>query len=556
MFMSKGTGDQNGNSSDLDQDERKRRRAQIQEDYLEESANVSVKGQFSSTKALETMSKMVPQESRFSYCKPYARKVTELTAFHGVVMCLILTNAAIIGYTSEMDIKWHLETFSSNEKFKNPPTEFAHFTRLQDIFRVLFAVELVMRLVAEEFEFFLGPDRKRNVFDAVVVVSSVVDLALSSLSDLSLLRVLRLIRVVRSLRVIRVLRYAHNLRSLRLMMGALAESTVPLFWAALIVCLITYVFAVIFMQAVVVYTETPGASWDMVRFSETYFGTLPLAVITLFSAATGGVSWWEVANHWIDIGWFYGGVFVFYIFFMVLAAMNIVTGIFVNDALEATSRDNDLMVQRLVEQSQRDFEDLQTLFKRLNSNGSDVLTYTAFASQLRDDDVKVIFARLGIDISDAESFFYCLDVDNNQALEIDEFVMGCIRFKGSKGSFHMELTVQRMQNMLKQQLKCHRESKHHLANLEYVVSDIQKRLGAEGENVKVAPCAGPAVREDNCEADEDVRPETSITCHVRDRSQVLGSCCQTRSPVLSRSRAFMTEEHASRASLMEDTLLC
>ena len=66
------------------------------------------------------------------------------------------------------------------------------------------------------------------------------------------------------------------------------------------------------------------------------------------------------------------------------------------------------MVQQLVAESRHDFQDLRDLFKRLSTEGSDVLTLTQFASQLRDDEVKVIFARPGVDVTDAEAFFRVL----------------------------------------------------------------------------------------------------------------------------------------------------
>jgi len=450
---------------DEEEEEKKHRRERIKDDYRQEGS----KGDKQQPRALQKLNNVVLIRTN-TCCAFYARMITDKTAFHAVVMFLILANAAFIGYTSESDLG---VIFNDEEAFDLAQRPWAD--TMEYIFTASFTTELLLRLVAQECQFFVGPDRKWNVFDSFVVIATILDLVLQGLSDLSVFRVLRLVRVVRSLRMISVLRYASNLRSLRLMVGAITESAVPLFWAALCVCLITYVFAVIFMQAVAVYAidAHPGDP-SLLKFGS-YFGTLPVAVLTLFAAATGGLSSWEVANLLTRIGWGFACLFIFYIFFMVLAAMNIVTGIFVNDALEVAARDNDLMISRFVEQSQRDFEDLQQLFLRLTMDGV-TLSLSDFTSQLKNDDVRVIFARLGIDVTDAESFFHCLDVDGSEALEIDEFVMGCLRFKGSRNSFHLEVCVQRVQQMLKRQTVCQVEVNQKLASLELATTDIQQRL--------------------------------------------------------------------------------
>merc|ERR1712136_450074 len=92
---------------------------------------------------------------------------------------------------------------------------------------------------------------------------------------------------------------------------------------------------------------------------------------------SGGVSWWEVVQLLLEISDLYGVLFVLYVATMVLALLNIVTGHFVDQ-----------------------------------------------------DHVKIILSVLGLQITDAIALFKILDVDGSKEVEIDEFVMGCMRLKG------------------------------------------------------------------------------------------------------------------------------
>merc|ERR1712136_637056 len=75
---------------------------------------------------------------------------------------------------------------------------------------------------------------------------------------------------------------------------------------------------------------------------ETFFRSLPRTFLTLLMSISGGVSWSEVVEVLFDVGNAYAMLFVLYTAIMILALMNIVTGIFVNDAFEMGQLDHEL----------------------------------------------------------------------------------------------------------------------------------------------------------------------------------------------------------------------
>merc|ERR1712176_917636 len=106
-----------------------------------------------------------------------------------------------------------------------------------------------------------------------------------------------------------------------------------------------YIFAVATLTGVASYIGTAPAgdpvSYDLIVF----FKSLPMALLSFFMAVTDGVSWWQIEKLLLNISVGDGLIFVLFITIMVLIVMNIITSIFVNDALERAKMDKELISQ-------------------------------------------------------------------------------------------------------------------------------------------------------------------------------------------------------------------
>ena len=59
------------------------------------------------------------------------------------------------------------------------------------------------------------------------------------------------------------------------------------------------------------------------------------------------------------------------------------------------------------------------------------LAIARFEEKISEPAVREYFESLGLDIFDAWSFFKLLDLDAGGEVEIDEFLMGCLRLRGT-----------------------------------------------------------------------------------------------------------------------------
>jgi len=340
---------------------------------------------------------------------------------------LILLNAMAIGFTTNNELREAFDKIRGRHADVNTQAE---ILRVIDIvFTAMFCLELALKMAALEFRFFFATDWKWNVLDLVLVMISVVETILTNSSlQLSHIRVLRLFRVFRTLRVVREVPFFERLR---MMINAVANSVASLVWALVLLFSTIYMFSCVLLQGATQYISNGHDSEDPnISFLSSFFPDLLRTMITLFMTTTGGISWWEVEVVLWEVGWVYSALFVLYIAVMILALLNIVTGIFLNDALEMAAMDRELQMKNELEKKAQIAEELRAVFSSLDSDNSGSVSLDEFEKFMASPDTKALFAVFGLDVADTVLFFDALDVDEDRQLKIEEFVMGCLQLRG------------------------------------------------------------------------------------------------------------------------------
>merc|ERR1719359_2206297 len=80
---------------------------------------------------------------------------------------------------------------------------------------------------------------------------------------------------------------------------------------------------------------------------------------------------------------------------------------------------------------------MRDLFQAVDADQSGSITWDELHSHLSDEAVKAYFSLVQIEISEAEGLFHLLDVDESGEVGIEEFIMGCMRLKGTAKSIDM-----------------------------------------------------------------------------------------------------------------------
>jgi len=402
--------------------------------------------------------------------------------FTSTVAVVIILNAITICANTDFELK---SAFREYHQEENAGYDFAKVFWVTDLlFTCIFAAELALRLLAFELTFFTVAEGKWNVLDLVLVVISVSEIAMVSLGlDLSYIRILRLFRIFRTLRVIRTVPLFVKLRT---MINAIGNSVLPLMWALVLVVFTMLMFSAVFLQGITQYISrgddvpTSAEFHDNVEFLELFFHSLSMCVLTLFMSITSGVSWWDAERVLLDIAPQYGFLFLLYIAIMFLALLNIVTGIFVNDAVENAQMDRDVKMALEQERNKHHMEYLKVMFKDLDKDDKGFLTLEQFKSHLELAEVQALFSFLGLEVWDAVRLFEALDVDGSDELEIDEFVMGCMQLRGLAKNVDIIPPIQKIvrnnKNMTKRLMKMTDRTCERLDHLERSVMQTVKSM--------------------------------------------------------------------------------
>jgi len=389
------------------------------------------------------MSAFVPGGSSNFYRKSNVlQRISRHIIFKLLVMVAILANSVYLGFDADLQVQ------NSFRRVRNRPEEVV--PPVADVvFPVIFVVELVIRLGAERWALFEGEEKWWNMFDIVLVLNSGLE-AFWPFANFSFLRILRVFRLVR---IVRVVRNIKSLKSLRTMVFALINSFVSLMWAFVMICLIIFVFSILFCNGVaahynVVADELNGAEITEVDLQAMkHFGSLWATCVSLFCAVTGGNDWMlygeilrTLRNDENDItGELYFLVFGFYVAFCMVGLLNVVTGIFVDSAV--STRTEDEVVDAFTDQMQARCREVKRIFSEADKDGKGSLTFEQLQEHLSNPWVEAYFHGLEIDPNEAAIIFTLMDVDHDGTVSADEFIKGTMKLKGSAKSVDMLLLM-------------------------------------------------------------------------------------------------------------------
>lgn len=310
----------------------------------------------------------------------------------------------------------------------------------------LFFVELCIRVLAQRRSFvsMRNPEWRWNLMDTIIVLASLVEIIFEvssyasgaeemSLTGMSGLRTLRIIRITRLVKIARLARILRFVMALRTLTQSILHTLKSLIWAVVLLLLIVYTFAILFTQVVNDCMQDTNTTmtleeWELGR---RYFSSLPKAMLCLYMSIANGVSWEQVIIPLNAVSVVWDFMFLFYIAFATLAVLNVITGVFCQSAIDSAQSDHEMVIQSIMNNKDAHIEKIRMLFSEIDEDESGVITYQMFEKGIRSQDVKTYFESIDLDVWDAWTFFKLLDMDSGGAVEIEEFLMGCLRLRGN-----------------------------------------------------------------------------------------------------------------------------
>jgi voltage-gated sodium channel len=354
------------------------------------------------------------------------------TSFTVALGSLIIISAILIG------VETHVFSTISYQSSDSPAVKMV-FSTLNYIVTFLFTVELGLRLYVYRIDFFVT-ERWWNCFDLIILLMALAEVALELVvmfaganqtlfDNGGTAKMMRLIRLTRLLRLVRTFR---QLKPLRMLVRSIMAAGRSVFWALLLLIMIIFAFGVILTQAVTEHTAggTRLDDEDLVS----YYGDLYRSMVSLWMAVSGGISWIELTRPLERTGnslWMV--MFLVYILIVYFFILNVVTGVFCQNAIEGAAADLDLTLEAQIREKQIHVERLALLFHELNEGTEDrdmELSHDELQFLLAKPKVQSWFRSLDIDARETWKLFKIIDADDSGSVSIQEFVEGCLQLRG------------------------------------------------------------------------------------------------------------------------------
>lgn len=343
-----------------------------------------------------------------------------LSKYFTTLSCLaIVANSIWMGYDADV----RLQVLAEREQ--QVGVDGYHWQRSVRIsFTVLFGIELCMRVVGLHRHLFCGPDVWWNLFDIFLVMTSISEFFEHS-ANMNFLRLLRLLKLTKALRLIRVVKFIGSLREI---LFSLIQTLGCLFWCFVALLLVTYMFAILFVQTLS-YEAVEEVPSDL-EFAMTKFNSIGSAMLSMFSMISGGMDWYEIAESFDTFSML---LLVFYVFFMMFGLVNVIIGVFCNKALEAKERDSEMQLAREEDSMKNNIQKAISIFRRMDLDGDDLVSRDEFQEFLQTSEAKTIPVLHGFQFVDFNKLWRVMVSFSGSAsslLDLAGFVKVFVRFAG------------------------------------------------------------------------------------------------------------------------------
>ena len=199
-------------------------------------------------------------------------------------------------------------------------------------------------------------------------------------------------------------------------------------WAGIVMIFIFYVFGISLTQGFVDHCMKNGWCMDEPKLLK-HFGSVDATMLSLYEAMTGGISWGELLDLIRPFGAMYILIFLAYINISILAVLNVVTGLFVENAMQTSKADAEALIQEEMQDNMNLASNIKAIFDAMDTDNSGSIGMDEFYEALDDDRMVAFFNAMRLSIGEVDTLFMLLDQDKKGTVSYDEFLNGFMNLK-------------------------------------------------------------------------------------------------------------------------------
>lgn len=350
--------------------------------------------------------------------------------FSAMVYVTILLNCVFMTLAADYEI---------SHAYDDDPSVF--FVHGEWYFLLFYVFELVVKFWRYRLHFFYDPSWKYNWLDIALVCASIYSIILDDLlPNFSWLRMLRILKLAKLLRVFRLIAMVKPLRAI---LRSIVNTLHTLAWSLCMLALILFLFALMLVLRMASYINEEGPFDDpTVEYDiRAAYGSVGLTMLHLFMVSTGE-SWSVYYKPLEQTGAINCMLIIFFVAFTQIAVLNIILGIFVDDAMKNMAAERDERLQQHQQEQVQMKKDLRELFLQMDLDGNYRLNRDEWHRALAQHKFKSCLDMMGFRACDVIEFLDLMcEHSEDGAIDMDTFVRSCMRFRGPASCFDMQLVL-------------------------------------------------------------------------------------------------------------------
>jgi hypothetical protein len=204
-------------------------------------------------------------------------------------------------------------------------------------------------------------------------------------------------------------------------------------WAVLLLFLIICLFALFLEDSALAHLkELKGnqTALDPVvtSLSDNWNGMFQ-AMVSLIYSISGGADWGDLAEPFWMLP-FCGVAYMMFVILTIFGLLNVLVGIFVQEASEVTKSDKDFVVDAFVQKRKEKEQEISDLFDSMDLDKTGRIRYEEMSKALQKDNIAAYFEHLEVEVSKVEVLFQVLDSNGDGTISKDEFMQGLRKLNG------------------------------------------------------------------------------------------------------------------------------
>jgi len=310
------------------------------------------------------------------------------------------------------------------------------FYGLELFFGALFSVELLFKVLATDYRFFMDI---WNLLDFAVVVGWFIDTLAAGVFpvDPLLLRLLRLLKLFRMLRLVRTIQ---GFDSLYVMITSIKGSIAALFWSVILLVLVLMMVSLFLVTMLENYIKSDDQELERRMDVYLYFGTFSRAMLSLFEMTLAN---WAPPSRALT-----ENVNEFWMFFVLsfqllvgFSVMKVIMGVFLQVTFYVASNDDVIMMSQKERALKVHTQKMTELFVAADENGNGRLDQDEFETIISDPTCIAWLSAMGFETSmlSGQDLYRLLCAEGTNDLSAEELCKGVAELKGPATSLNLAL---------------------------------------------------------------------------------------------------------------------